>query len=164
MPGCRGPRALAEGTGPVRRTKLSTAEQIAPPLPRHLRRTDGVQQVAVAGSFRRRRETVSDQDIAAAAETKRSVMQLFTSYEEMAEVVEQGQTRATVRLRNGLLVGPGVAPEENFGAALCYLAGSKAHNIAPRQIAVDNATNSTNIAVQRRQTLGWLLRDGNLSC
>jgi DNA polymerase (family 10) len=131
-------RAIAEGAGQTQRTKLATAEQIAVPLLRHLRQADGVLQAEVAGSYRRRRETVGDLDIVVAAQPSQPVMQRFTGYEDVTEIVEQGPTRATIRLRNGLQVDLRVVPEESFGAALCYFTGSKPHNIALRQIAVDH--------------------------
>ena len=65
-------------------------------------------------------------------------MQRFISYEDVVEVVKQGATRSTVRLRNGLQVDLRVVPEASYGAALCYFTGSKAHNIALRQIAIDH--------------------------
>jgi DNA polymerase (family 10) len=130
-------RAIAAGTGQAQRTRLATAEQIVAPLLRHLRQAKGVRQVEVAGSYRRRRETVGDLDVVVAAEPSRPVMQRFVGYEDVAEVVAQGPTRSTVRLRNGLPVDLRVVPAESFGAALCYFTGSKAHNIALRQIAVD---------------------------
>jgi len=133
--------AIAEGAGQVPRTKLPTAEQVVPPLLHHLGQAKGVRQVEAAGSYRRRRETVGDIDIVVAAEPSQPVMQRFTSYEDVAEIVEQGSTRSTVRLRNGLQVDLRVVPEESFGAALCYFTGSKAHNIALRQIAVDRGWN-----------------------
>ena len=131
-------RAIAEGAGVTPRTKLASAEQIVVPLLRHLRQSDGVLQAEVAGSYRRRRETVGDLDIVVAAEPSRPVMQRFVSYEDVVEVVEQGATRSTVRLRNGLQVDLRVVPEASYGAALCYFTGSKAHNIALRQIAIDH--------------------------
>jgi len=130
-------RAIADGAGQAARTKLATAEQIVTPLLAHLRQAKGVTQLEVAGSYRRRRETVGDLDIVVAAHSSGPVMQRFISYEDVVEVVEQGPTRATVRLRNGLQVDLRVVAPESYGAALCYFTGSKAHNIALRQIAVD---------------------------
>ncbi|MDR3506128.1 MAG: DNA polymerase/3'-5' exonuclease PolX [Acidocella sp.] len=130
-------RALASGAVAQPRTLLSTAEQTAIPLLQDLWHAEGVKQAEIAGSYRRRRETVGDIDIVVAAASNQKVMQRFTSYEAVAEVVEQGQTRATVRLRNGLQVDLRVVPEESYGAALCYFTGSKAHNIKLRQIAVE---------------------------
>ncbi len=130
-------RAIAERPGTAPRTKLATAEQIAVPLLNYLRQAEGVLQAEVAGSYRRRRETVGDLDIVAAAASSEPVMRRFTGYESVAEVVEHGPTRATIRLRNGLQVDLRVVPEESYGAALCYFTGSKAHNIELRQIAID---------------------------
>lgn len=131
-------RAIAEGGATSARTKLATAEQIVLPLLRYLRRAPGVRQAEVGGSYRRRRETVGDLDIVVAAESSRPVIQRFTTYEDVAEVVERGTTRATVRLRGGIQVDLRVVPEGSYGAALCYFTGSKAHNIALRQIAIDH--------------------------
>lgn len=130
--------AIAEGAGQPTRTLLATAEQVVQPLLKHLRQAEGVSQVEVAGSYRRRRETVGDLDIVAAAEPGQPVMRAFVGYEDVTDVVEQGPTRATVRLRNGLQVDLRVVARASFGAALCYFTGSKAHNIALRQIAVDH--------------------------
>jgi DNA polymerase (family 10) len=130
-------RAIAQGAGSPPRTKLATAEQVVAPLLQHLRQADGVIAVEVAGSFRRRRETVGDLDIVVAAEPSQPVMERFAGYEDVARVVEQGGTRATIILRNGMQVDLRVVPAASFGAALCYFTGSKAHNIALRQIAID---------------------------
>ncbi|MCW3474587.1 DNA polymerase/3'-5' exonuclease PolX [Limobrevibacterium gyesilva] len=129
-------RALAEGAGQAQRVKLATAEQVAEPLLRHLRGADGVLQVEIAGSYRRRRETVGDLDIVASAEPGKPVMDRFAGYEDVAEVTERGTTRSTIVLRNGLQVDLRVVAPESFGAALLYFTGSKAHNIALRQIAM----------------------------
>ncbi len=130
-------RALATGAANTPRTRLAAAEQIALPLLRHIAGTEGVLRAEVAGSFRRRRETVGDLDLVVAAAAGQGAMRAFTGYEAVAEVVERGPTRATVRLRNGLQVDLRVVGEESYGAALCYFTGSKAHNIALRQIAVE---------------------------
>lgn len=130
-------RAIGEGAAASTRIKLAVAEQIVTPLLRHLRQAEGVRQAEMAGSYRRRRETVGDLDIVVAAEPSQPVIDRFTSYEDVAEVVERGTTRSTVRLRNGLQVDLRAVPEESYGTALCYFTGSRAHNIALRQIALD---------------------------
>jgi DNA polymerase (family 10) len=131
-------KAIAEGAGTAPRMQLATAEQIVTPLLAHLRQAVGVLHAEVAGSFRRRRETVGDLDIVVAAEPSEPVIQRFAQYEDVAEVAERGPTRSTVRLRNGLQVDLRVVAENSYGAALCYFTGSKAHNIALRQIAIDH--------------------------
>ncbi|MDH5272869.1 MAG: DNA polymerase/3'-5' exonuclease PolX [Gammaproteobacteria bacterium] len=120
-----------------RRIKLADAEDIAVPLVEHLRSVDGVKTVEVAGSYRRRRETVGDLDLLVSANRNAAgVMNAFVGYEDVAEVLAKGSTRGTVRLRNGLQVDLRVVAPASFGAALFYFTGSKAHNIAVRKLAI----------------------------
>ncbi|WP_024302517.1 DNA polymerase/3'-5' exonuclease PolX [Pseudogulbenkiania sp. MAI-1] len=101
----------------------------------YLRRVPGARRVEVAGSYRRRRDTVGDIDILVVAAPGYEVPFAFTAYEDVDEVLAQGTTKASVRLRSGLQVDLRVVPEESFGAALLYFTGSKAHNIVLRQMA-----------------------------
>lgn len=118
------------------RLRLADAEQIARPLVAHLRGIDGVKDVELAGSFRRRRETVGDLDVLVSARRGAKVMEQVVRYAEVAEVQSQGSTRATLRLRNGLQVDVRVVAPAAFGSALHYFTGSKAHNIAVRRRAM----------------------------
>ena len=118
------------------RLRLADAEQIARPLVAYLRDIDGVRDVAVAGSFRRRRETVGDLDVLVSARRGAKVMDEVVRYEDVAEVQAQGSTRATLTLRNGLQVDVRVVVAAAFGSALHYFTGSKAHNIAVRRMAM----------------------------
>lgn len=117
------------------RTLLIHAEQIAAPLTAYLAQSKGVGHVEVAGSFRRRRDTVGDLDVLVTASRSSDVMQRFLRYGEAEETVSQGKTRSTVRLRSGLQVDLRVVPQVCFGAALYYFTGSKDHNIAVRKLA-----------------------------
>jgi len=118
-----------------RRFKLATAAQYAETLRASLQAIPGVQQVTVAGSFRRMRETVGDLDILVTATPESQVMQRFTAYDEVAEVFSAGETRASILLKCGMQVDLRVVAQQSYGAALHYFTGSKAHNIAIRRIA-----------------------------
>ena len=125
-------RRRAMGT----RTKLMVAEQIALPLLDYLKAAKGVMQAIIAGSYRRRKDTVGDLDILVTAKRGSDVMKRFAAYDEVGEVVSQGTTRSTVILRSGLQVDLRVVPEASYGAALHYFTGSKDHNIAIRTLAL----------------------------
>jgi DNA polymerase (family 10) len=119
------------------RTSLAVVEQVAEPLADYLRRIKGIDRVMVAGSYRRRQETVGDLDILATGDDGAEVIERFTQYEDVAEIVSQGETRSTVILRSGLQVDLRVVASESYGAALLYFTGSKAHNIKLRNMALD---------------------------
>lgn len=108
--------------------------EYAETLVRYLKESGGVDQVTVAGSYRRCKETVGDLDILVTAAPGSSVMERFTGYDEVKEVVAKGKTRATVILRSGLQVDVRVVDKACYGAALHYFTGSKAHNIMIRRL------------------------------
>ncbi len=119
----------------ARRFKHAVAAPYAEALILSLRKVAGVDQVTVAGSFRRMRETVGDLDIVVTAESGDVVMDRFIADKEVKEVLAHGPTRSSVLLKIGLQVDLRVVPNESYGAALVYFTGSKAHNIAIRRIA-----------------------------
>ncbi len=96
----------------------------------------GVKRVAVAGSIRRRMETVGDGDLLAVSNDPDRVMDFFVSMPEAIYLHAKGPAQSSIKLRNGMDVDLRVVPEERFGAALCYFTGSKAHHIALREIAL----------------------------
>lgn len=118
-----------------RRFKISTAEDFANALTAYLKAGPGIERVVVAGSFRRRKETVGDLDLLVTCENGPAAIDHFAAYDEIAEVISKGTTRSTVLLKAGMQVDVRVVPEESYGAALHYFTGSKAHNIAVRKLA-----------------------------
>jgi DNA polymerase (family 10) len=118
------------------RYMLFAAEQVGGPLLRYLQQTDGVGEAVIAGSYRRRKETIGDLDILVTAGKGSKVMDRFVGYDDVEEVIAKGKTRSTVRLHGGLQVDLRVVPRASYGAALLYFTGSKAHNIATRTISV----------------------------
>jgi len=121
------------GTG---RLLWAKADEIAQPLVKHLQGADGMTQVIVAGSYRRRSETVGDLDILATAPKPWPVITRFLAYPETAKVLAHGTTRAAMILKSGVQVDLRVVPPASYGAALVYFTGSKAHNLALRGQAV----------------------------
>ena len=118
------------------RTLLKVAEEMAGPLVDYLVDIERVRKVVVAGSYRRRKETVGDLDVLAISDEGKQTIQRFVEYEDVSEVVSQGETRSTVIFRSGLQVDLRVVPNESYGAALFYFTGSKDHNIALRNHAL----------------------------
>ena len=112
----------------------ATADQFAQELVEHLRTVPTIEKIALAGSYRRGRETVGDLDILAVAHDAAAAMDRLAEFDGV-EVVARGGTKMTVRLRGGLQVDLRVVPAESFGAALQYFTGSKEHNVVLRGLA-----------------------------
>jgi DNA polymerase (family 10) len=129
-------RALSTHVVSEQRHKLVDVERIARSYVGYLEAVPGVKEVVVAGSYRRRQETIGDLDILVTCKRGSPVVERFVAYDEVAEVVSQGHTRSTVSLRSGVQVDLRVVADVSYGAALYYFTGSKAHNIAVRKIAV----------------------------
>ncbi|KAF2991474.1 DNA polymerase/3'-5' exonuclease PolX (plasmid) [Methylocystis sp. MJC1] len=118
-----------------RRFKLFSAEAEARSLIESLERGKTFDRIIAAGSYRRRQETVGDLDILATARDGGAVGDRLVAYENTEKVLVHGPSRTTVILRSGLQVDLRVVAEESYGAALMYFTGSKAHNIALRNLA-----------------------------
>ena len=101
-----------------------------------LRKRAGVERIEIAGSIRRRRETIKDIDIVATAADPAQAMDAFVALPQVEQVVMHGPTRSSVVLREGVQVDLRVVENASFGAALAYLTGSKGHNVRLREMAV----------------------------
>ena len=118
------------------RLRLVEADERIAPLLDHLRGRATIRRLEVAGSLRRRLETIGDIDLLATATDPAAAMAHFTAFTGVAEVTMSGETRGSVVLTSGLQVDLRVVPEESWGAALQYFTGSKAHNVKLRKRAV----------------------------
>jgi len=132
---------LDDARGDEDRTLWMHAEPVADALVEYLTQHDAVERAVAAGSFRRRKETVGDLDVLGQAPgddaVREAIMDHFVAYDDTAEVHSRGTTRSSIVLRSGLPVDLRIVAEESFGAALHYFTGSKAHNIAIRNRALD---------------------------
>jgi DNA polymerase (family 10) len=129
-------RGIAELRGRSGRWQRAEADAYLQPLLAHLHASPAVGRLEVAGSYRRRKDTVGDIDILVASSRPRTVVRRFTAYPRVKEVRAEGPTRSAVVLDCGLQVDLRVVPAASFGAALYYFTGSKPHNIAVRALGV----------------------------
>lgn len=118
------------------RMPLGRALPLAHELVRILEQLPEVRQISLAGSLRRMRETVKDVDLLVTSAQPAKIMAVFTSLPQVSEVLLQGETKATIRHREGIQVDLRVVEPDCFGAALQYFTGSKTHNIRVREFAV----------------------------
>ncbi|MDD1743196.1 MAG: DNA polymerase/3'-5' exonuclease PolX [Methanomassiliicoccales archaeon] len=119
------------------RMLLGYAYPVAEKVREYVAEKANIKLISLGGSLRRMKETIGDIDILAGSNDVKQVMDAFTSYPEVAEVVERGPTKAVVRLKDGTQVDLRVVEEEAYGAALQYFTGSKDHNIKLRSLAID---------------------------
>jgi DNA polymerase (family 10) len=117
------------------RTPLGAALLLAEEILPRLRALPEVRQIEAAGSLRRMKETVKDIDILVTSESPARVMEVFVGLPNVAEVLAHGETKSSVRLREGIQADLRVVEPESFGAALQYFTGSKQHNIRVRELA-----------------------------
>ncbi|MAB67246.1 MAG: DNA polymerase/3'-5' exonuclease PolX [Bacteroidetes bacterium] len=119
------------------RCRLDEAQKIADDIYASLKDLEGVQQIELAGSLRRSKETIGDIDILIAADEKHipGLFEVFTNHGRVTEVLGKGDTKSSVRTTDGRQVDLRIVKPENFAAALMYFTGSKEHNVELRSRA-----------------------------
>jgi DNA polymerase (family 10) len=125
------------------------ADQFAQDILAHMRPLKAVAQIEVAGSYRRKKETVGDLDFLVVADDAAAVMDHFAGYPGREQTLARGGTKMTIRLTNGCQVDLRVVTAESFGAALQYFTGSQAHNIVLRGLAKDRKMKINEYGVYR---------------
>lgn len=130
----RGIAQLREHTG---RFLLNFADNAAQEMAEHLRSLEGIQNIAVAGSLRRGKETIGDVDLLVTGPNAAAALERVATYSRVYEILGRGANKTSVKLgREGLQVDVRALDQTSFGAALQYFTGSKEHNIALRQRAL----------------------------
>ena len=104
------------------------AEKIAGDLREH----PDVIQVAVAGSYRRRKEVVHDLDFIVSTKNPEAVSEYFVTHPLVDSVQAHGPTKSSVRLKTGVQADIRVVTNEQYPFAIVYFTGSKEHNIVLR--------------------------------
>lgn len=128
-------RGIANYREGQQRTLLGIILPIAEELIEKLRQHPSVIEAEIAGSARRRRETVHDLDVLVTAEDPAEVCEWFAGQDFLTAVEAAGETKVSGTLQSGDQVDLRAVPEESFGAALQYFTGSQQHNIRLRERA-----------------------------
>ena len=127
---------ILKGIGMLKRTEGRTyfpeAWMLAESFLTSLRDQRGVIRVEVAGSLRRAQETIGDLDLLVATSDPASMCRDFAQLPQVAEVIAQGETKTSIRVRSGMQVDLRAVRPESFGAAWQYFTGSQAHNVQLR--------------------------------
>ncbi|CAD7783879.1 MAG: DNA polymerase/3'-5' exonuclease PolX [Candidatus Methanoperedenaceae archaeon GB37] len=92
---------------------------------RTLKKKCHLERIDIAGSVRRRRETVKDIDILVCSSAPQEVMEVFTKLPIVSDVIAKGKTKSSIRTQDGLQVDLRVVEKNCYGAALCYFTGVK---------------------------------------
>jgi len=133
--------------GKDRRTPIADAFPLAEGLAAELETVPGVDAVTWCGSLRRFAETIGDIDLVVSAKAADEVMKAVVGHPLAKEVVGSGETKTSILTHDGMQVDVRVVTADQYGAALVYFTGSKSHNVALRQRAIDR---------------GWLLNEYGL--
>lgn len=129
-------QALDEFTGRDERIPLARALRLAESLVAGLSESPAVARSSYAGSLRRMRETIGDVDLLAAGADPPALMDAFASLPKVLRVLARGPTKSSVLTTEGFQVDLRVVAPDEYGAALQYFTGSKAHNVKVREHAV----------------------------
>lgn len=139
--GAKSESAILEGIASLARRSgrlpLGRAYPLAQEIIGVLKGVKGVVAAEPAGSLRRMCSTVGDLDILVAAKDSSAVMEAFVNLKGVSRVLGKGETKASIEFTDGVRAQVWVHPPEKFGTALQYATGSKDHNVAVRQIALD---------------------------
>lgn len=131
---------ILKGIKMVRRGKerqpLGKILPLASDIVGYLKKNSNVNQISLAGSLRRYKDTVKDIDILVSSSNHDNIMKTFVNLPHVEQVLMQGPTKSSVIIKEGIQVDLRVVEDESFGSALAYFTGSKEHNVRLREMAV----------------------------
>jgi DNA polymerase (family 10) len=134
------------------RMLLVVALPLAEDLLDNLRKIRLVERADVAGSIRRRRETIGDMDVLIISRDSPRALQQAVKIPAVKQVLALGDTRATVMIEGGIQVDIRAVREESYGTALQYFTGSKQHNVHLRSLGRERGLKINEYGVFRGDT------------
>ncbi len=159
--GSKSETAILEGIASLARRSgrlpLGRAYPLAQEIIGVLKGVKGVVAAEPAGSLRRMRSTVGDLDILVAAKDSAAVMDAFVNLKGVSRVLGKGEMKASIEFMDGVRAQLWVHAPEKFGTALQYATGSKDHNVALRQIALDKGLSLSEHSLTKVKGRGEIL-------
>ncbi|MEM0966453.1 MAG: DNA polymerase/3'-5' exonuclease PolX [Verrucomicrobiota bacterium] len=131
------------------RQLLPVAEETAMPILEGLRKLESVERAEIAGSLRRRKETVGDLDFIVATDDSEEAMDWFVGLDGVEEVIAHGRTKSSIRLA-GFQADLRVVTNAQFPAALHHFTGSKEHNVQMRKRALERGLSLSEWGIQNK--------------
>lgn len=135
------------------RLLLIKAEEIAGRLLKYMKAMPSVEDANALGSYRRRSPTVGDLDIAVSSKNVEAVLEHFTKYPEVHEVISRGDKKIQAVLKNDVQVDLRVSMPEAYGAMMQYFTGSKQHNVILRTNALEHGYSLSEYGIKKNEKL-----------
>ena len=120
-----------------------------------------IDQISLAGSVRRMKETINDVDILITAKDPERIIDFFVQMPDVVKVWMKGPTKSSVRMKQGFDIDLRVVKNKSYGSALQYFTGSKDHNIVLRKIAIEKKMKLSEYGLfkGKKMIAGWNERD-----
>ena len=131
------------------RILLSSVEPIVEEILSHLQSLEGLENITVAGSYRRGKETVGDIDILATTSRPEEIVAAFVRMPMVEEVLGKGSTKASVIVKETVQVDLRIVEHRSYGTVLQYFTGSKDHNVKLRQMALARGYSLSEYSLKR---------------
>jgi DNA polymerase (family 10) len=146
---------ILEGIKKMKESKgrmlLGVAYPVAVDVVESLKKSGDIEKISIAGSLRRKKETVGDIDVLVVSAQPEKIMNNFIKLENVKKILVKGKTKTSVMIGD-IHTDLRVVSKESFGSALQYFTGSKEHNIKIRRIASDKGMKISEYGVFDRKT------------
>ncbi len=144
-------RAARTYNAQERRMLLDEASALAEHLLGFLCSHPACEEARVAGSLRRRKETIGDLDLVAASTDQKALADAFAGAPFVDEVLAHGPTKVFIEC-GGVEVDLRIVAPEAFGSLLHHFTGGQAHNIVLRERAVKMGLNISEYGLAKAGT------------
>ena len=136
------------------RVLLPTATSIAEDVIKYMQQCPDALSVDMLGSLRRRAATIGDVDIAVASTQSQQVINHFTKYPHIRQILAQGKNTARfIHKQGGVQVDIKTQTPDKYGALLQHFTGSKNHNVHLREIAIQKGLSLSEYGIKKGDSL-----------